>query len=93
MPGNQSKGSDRCLGACSFLFTSGDIILRVGVSVGAQMGPECPCFSWEAINIGVASGNLEVYPISRVAAIGMGTYNSIGEGKHSRLVGSRGLSL
>ena len=54
------------------------------------MGQECPCFSWEAINIGVASGTLEVYPISRVAAIGMGTDNSLGEGKHSRQVRLQG---
>ena len=31
----------------------------------------------------MASGTLVVYPISRVVAIGMGTYNSLGEGKHS----------
>ena len=49
--------------------------------VGAQMGPDCPCLSWEATNIGMASGTLEDYPISRVVAIGMGTYNSLEGGK------------
>ena len=56
------------------------------MQIGVQMGPDCPCLSWEAPNIGIASGTLEVYPISRVVAIGMGTYYSIGEGKHSRQV-------
>ena len=51
--------------------------------VGAQLGPDCPCLSREATNIGIASGTLEVYPIRRVVAIGMGTYNSLGEGKPS----------
>ena len=54
------------------------------------MDPDCPCLSWEATTIGMASGTLEVYPISRVEAIGMGTYNSIGEGKHSRQVWLQG---
>ena len=45
-----------------------------------------PLFVLEATTIGMASGTLEVYPISRVVAIGMGTYNSLGEGKHSRQV-------
>ena len=48
--------------------------------------PRWPHLSWEATNIGLASGTFEVYPISRVVAIGMGTYNSLGEGKHSRHV-------
>ena len=47
------------------------------------MGPYCPCLSWEDTNIGMTSGNLEVYRISRVVALGVGTYNSLGEGKHS----------
>ena len=47
------------------------------------MAPYCPCLSWEPTNIGMASGTLEVYPLSMVVAIGMGTYNSLGEGKHS----------
>ena len=42
--------------------------------------------SWEATNIGMASGTLLVYPISRVVAIGVVTYNSLGEGKHRRQV-------
>ena len=54
------------------------------------MGPDCPCLSWEATNIGRASGTLEVYHISRVEAIGMGTYNSLGEGKLSRQVWLQG---
>ena len=54
------------------------------------MGPDCPCLSWEATNIGMASGTLEVYPISSVVAIGMGTYNSLGEGKHSLQVRTQG---
>ena len=58
--------------------------------IGAQKGPDCPCLSWEAINIGKASGNLDVYPISRVVAIGVGTHNSLGEGKHSRHVWLQG---
>ena len=53
------------------------------MQVGAQMGPDCPSLSWEARNIGVASGTLAVYPLRRVVAIGMGTYNSLGKGKHS----------
>ena len=59
-------------------------------AVGAQMGPDCPCLSWEAANIGMASGTLEVYPLSRVVAIGMGTHNSLGEGKQSRQVWFQG---
>ena len=51
--------------------------------VGEQKGPDCPCLSWDATNIGMASGTLEVYTISRVVAIGMGTSNSLGEGKPS----------
>ena len=50
------------------------------------MGPDCPCLSWEATNIGMASVTLEVYPINMVVANGMGTHNSLGEGKHSRQV-------
>ena len=34
----------------------------------------------------MASGTLDVYPLSMVVAIGMGTHNSLGEGKHSRQV-------
>ena len=54
------------------------------------MGTDCPCLSWEATNIGMASGTLEVYPFSRVVAIGMGRYNSLGEVKHSRHVWLQG---
>ena len=60
------------------------------MQVGAQMGPDYACLSWEAPNIGMASGILEDYPISRVLAIGMGTYNSLGEGKHSRQIWLQG---
>ena len=38
----------------------------------------------------MASGTLEVYPLSSVVAIGMGTYNSLGEGKYSRQVWLKG---
>ena len=56
----------------------------VGLSAGRfSDGPRMPLFSLEATTIGMASGTLEAYPISRVVAIGMGTYNSLGEGKHS----------
>ena len=58
--------------------------------VGSQVGPDCPCLPWDATNIGMASGTLEVYPLSRIVAIGMGTYNSLGEGKHSRKVWLQG---
>ena len=54
------------------------------------MGPDCPCLSWEATNNGMASGTLRVYPRSRVVAIGMETYNSLGEGKHSSQVWLQG---
>ena len=54
------------------------------------MGPDFPCLSWEATNIGMASETLEVYPISRVVGIGVGTNNSIGEGNHSRQVWLQG---
>ena len=54
------------------------------------MGPDCPSLSWEATNIGMASGTLEDYTLSRVVAIGMGTYNSLGEGKHSLQVWPQG---
>ena len=57
------------------------------------MGSDWSCLSWEATTIGMASGTLEVYRISSVVAIGMGTHNSLGEGKHSRQVGSRGQSM
>ena len=58
-----------------------------GLSAGrCSDGPRLPLLSWEATNIGMASGTLEVYPISRVVAIGMGTYNSLGEGNHIRQV-------
>ena len=90
MPGNQINGSDMCLGTRSFLFTSGDISLLVRVQVGAQKGPDCPCLSWKATNIAMASGTLEVYTLSRVVPIGMGTYKSLGEGKHSRQVWLQG---
>ena len=40
--------------------------------------------------IGMASGTLEFYPISRFVAIGVGTYNSLGEGKHRRQVWLQG---
>ena len=53
------------------------------MQVGSQMGSDSSCLSWEATNIGMASGILEVYPISRVVAIGMGTQNSLGEGKYN----------
>ena len=56
-------------------------------------GPRLALLSWEATNIGMASGTLEFYPISRVVAIGMGTHNSLGQDKHSRQVWLRGLSL
>ena len=58
--------------------------------VGAQMGPDCPCLSWEARNIGMTSRTLEVYTLSRVVAIGMGRYNSLGKGNHSRQVWLQG---
>ena len=63
------------------------------MQVGAQMGPDCPCLSWEATNIGVASGTLEVYPLSSVVAIGMA--HSIPLERASTVVrfGSRALSL
>ena len=54
------------------------------------MGPDCPCLSWEATNIGMASGTLEVYTLRWVVAIGMGRYNSLGEGNHSRQVWLQG---
>ena len=57
--------------------------------VGAQMG-QITHWSWEATSIVMASGTLEVYLLSRVVAIGMGTYNSLGEGKHSRQVWLQG---
>lgn len=50
------------------------------------MCPDCPSLSWEPTNIGMASGTLEVDHISRVVAIGVGTYNSLGHGKHHRQV-------
>ena len=48
----------------------------------AQIAP----FVLGSHNIGMASGTLEVYTLRRVVAIGMGTYNSLGEGNHSRQV-------
>ena len=53
-------------------------------------GPRMPHLFWEATYIVMASGTLEVYPLSKVVAIGMGTYNSLGEGKHSRHVWLQG---
>ena len=62
-----------------------------GLSAGRRSdGPRLPRLSWEATNTGMVSGTLEVYPLSRVVAIGMGTYNSLGEGKHSRQVWLQG---
>ena len=59
----------------------------MGLSAGRRPdGPRLPQFVLRSTNIGMASGTLEVYPISRVVAIGMGTYISFGEGKHSRHV-------
>ena len=58
--------------------------------VGVHLGLDCPCLYWEATNIGMASGTLEVYPNNRVVAIGMGTHNSLGEGKHCRQVWLQG---
>ena len=57
------------------------------------MGSDSSCLSWEATTIGMASGTLEIYPISSVVAIGMGIQNSLGEGKYSPQLGSRGLSM
>ena len=54
------------------------------------MGSDCSCLSWEATTIGMASGTLEVDPFSRVVAIRVGTYNSLGEGEHSRQVWLQG---
>ena len=44
--------------------------------------------SWAQIVPG--SGTFEVYPIRRVEAIGMGTHNSLGEGKYSPQVWHQG---
>ena len=63
------------------------------MQVGAQMGSDCPCLSWEATTIEMASGTLEVDPIRRVVAIAMGTQTSLGEGKYSPQVWLHGLSL
>ena len=52
----------------------------------AQIAP----FVLGSRNIGMASGTLEVYTLRRVVAIGMGTYNSLGEGNHSRQVWLQG---
>ena len=38
----------------------------------------------------MAEGTFKVNPISRVVAHGMGTYNSLGEGMHSRQVWLQG---
>ena len=63
----------------------------MGLSAGRYSeGPIMPHLSGEGTNIAMASGILEVYPISRVLAVGMGTYNSLGEGKHSRQVWLQG---
>ena len=58
--------------------------------VGVHIGPDCPYLSWEATNIGMVSGTLEVYTLRRGVAIGMGTYNSLGEGNHGRQVWLQG---
>ena len=52
-----------------------------------------PLFVLEATTIGMASGTLEVYPISRVVAIGMGTHNPLERASTVVRFGSRGLSL
>ena len=57
------------------------------------MGPDCPCLSWEATNIGMASGTLEVYPLSWVVAIGMGTQIPLERASTVVRFGSSGLSL
>ena len=57
------------------------------------MGPDCPCLSWKATNIGMASGTFELYPISRVVAIGMGTHNYLERASTVVRFGSRRLSL
>ena len=90
MPGNQGNGSDRCLGACSFIF-----YLWGHQSTGLSAGrcsdvPRLPQFVLGSTNIGMASGTLEVDPIGGVVAIGMGIYNSFGEGKQSHQVWLQG---
>ena len=52
--------------------------------------PILPLFGLGSHKFGMASGTLEVYPLCRVVAIGMGTYNSLGAGKHSRQVWLQG---
>ena len=65
--------------------------LSTGLSSGrCSDGLRLPLFVLEATTIGMASGTLEVYPISRVVAIGMGTHNSLGEGKYSPQVWLQG---
>ena len=65
-----------------------------GLSAGrCSDGPRLPQFLLEATNIGMSSGTLEVYSISSVGAIGMGTQNTLGEGQYSPQLGSSGLSL
>ena len=54
-----------------------------GLSAGrCSEGSDCPCLSWEATTIEMASGTSQVDPISRVVAITMGTRKSLGEGKY-----------
>ena len=89
MPGNQAIDPIGAYGPVRSFLTLGTSVYG-SEAVGAQMGPDCPCLSWEATNIWMASGTLEVYPLSRVVAIGMGTYNSLGEGKPSLHVGLQG---
>ena len=63
----------------------------MGLNAGrCSDGLRLPLFVLGSHNIGMASGTLEVSPINRVVAIGMGTHNSLGEGKHSRQVGLQG---
>ena len=52
--------------------------------------PRLPLFVLGSTNIGMSSGTLEVYPLTMVVAIGMGTYNSLGESRHSRQVWLQG---
>ena len=54
------------------------------------MGSDCPCLSWEATIIEMASGTLQVDPISRVVSIAMGIQKSLGEGKYSPQVWLQG---
>ena len=45
------------------------------------MVSDCPCLFWEATTIEMASGTLQVDPITRVVALAMGIQKSLGEGK------------